>query len=122
MQQSSLILDEGGNAMLKDTKQANSATTAVTFITVGALMAVWSAVYYVYLNRHESGDFAYLWVYGFFFSGLVLIGIGIGLGHIGRVVRDAEVTTTTPTVPAAPVAAAPANGVVPPAAPVIRQS
>ena len=118
--------------MLGETKQANSATTAVCFITVGALMAVWSSVYYVYLTRHEASDFHYLWTYGFFFSGLVLIVIGIGLGRIGRTVRDAEVTVAPPgqtpapatgTQPAAtvPTATLPANGVMQAAAPVVRR-
>jgi hypothetical protein len=94
--------------MLGDTKQANSATTAVTFITIGSLISVWSTVYYFYIIRHEASDLAYLWCSGFFFSGLVLIGIGIGLGRIARVVRHAEVTTAGPgptAVPAVTVAA-----------------
>jgi hypothetical protein len=88
-------------------KQASSATTAVFYITAGSLMAVWSTVTYVYLVRHEARDFAYLWCYGFFFSGLVLIGIGITLGHIGRAVRDAEVSSTPGAPPVAGTAAAP---------------
>jgi hypothetical protein len=70
-------------------------------------MAIWSAVTYFYLNRHEARDFAYLWCYGFFFSGIVLIGIGITLGHIGRAVRDAEVGSTPGTTPVTGQAAAP---------------
>ncbi len=88
-------------------KQASSATTAVFYITAGSLMAVWSTVTYFYLIRHEARDFAYLWCYGFFFSGLVLIGIGITLGHIGRAVRDADVSSTPGTPPVAGTAAAP---------------
>jgi hypothetical protein len=100
--------------MVGDTKQAASATTAVIFITVGALMAVWSTVYYFYLTRHEVSDIAYVWCYGFFFSGLVLVVIGLGLGHIAKAVRPAEVAkgpapgapVSPPATPAGPVVAA----------------
>jgi hypothetical protein len=88
-------------------RQASSATTAVLYITAGSLMAIWSAVTYFYLIRHEARDFAYLWCYGFFFSGIVLIGIGITLGHIGRAVRDAEVGSTPGTTPVTGQAAVP---------------
>src|SRR5581483_11062932 len=64
-----------GKAMWGQTKQAASATTALVYITLGALTGVWSAVYYVYLTRNaDAGDNSYLWCAGFFFSGLVLIG------------------------------------------------
>jgi hypothetical protein len=83
-------------------------------------MAVWSTVTYFYLNRHDSRDFAYLWCYGFFFSGLALIGIGITLGHIGRAVRDAEISSTPGTPPVAGTTAAPppTPAAIQPAAPV----
>jgi hypothetical protein len=107
--------------MVADTKQASSATTAVAFITVGSLMVVWSSVYYFYLSRREVSDIHYLWDYGFFFSGLVLIAIGVGLGRIGKVARPAEVTSkptgqpaTAPGAPQTP----PANATAANAAPV----
>jgi hypothetical protein len=99
-----------------DTKQAASATTAVVFITVGALMVVWSTVYYFYLTRHEAADITYVWCYGFFFSGVVLVVIGLGLGLIARAVRPAEVAkgpppgaaVSPPATPGGPVVATPA--------------
>jgi hypothetical protein len=96
--------------MVDHPRQASSATTAVLYITAGSLMAVWSTVTYFYLIRHEARDFAYLWCYGFFFTGIVLIGIGITLGHIGRAVRDAEVSSTPGTTPVTGQAAAPVPG------------
>jgi hypothetical protein len=96
-------------------KQASSATTAVLYLTAGSLMAVWSVVTYFYLLRHEANDFAFLWCYGFFFSGLVLIGIGIALGRIARAVRDAEVSSK----PGAPPFAG-ENAVPPPAASAVQ--
>ena len=61
-------------------KQATSAVMAVVYITVGALMDVWTVIYYIYLTRRTVSDTAYLWCYGFFFSGVVLMVIaGVGM-------------------------------------------
>jgi len=102
--------------MVGEPKQASSATTAVLYVTVGALMAVWSAVYYVWLGGREGNDMAYLLCYGFFFSGLVLCGIGIAIGRIARTVRDAEVTTPPVVHVNAPAgtSTAPGNAALPP--------
>lgn len=116
--------------MWGQTKQAASATTALIYITLGALIDVWSAVYYAYLCRTTpAGDNAYLWCAGLFATGLVLILIGLAVGRIGRSALDAETAptptqviapTTTPvtpvTSPAAAVMPAPAAPVVPRAA------
>jgi hypothetical protein len=94
-------------------KQATSATMALVYITVGALMVVWTIIYYIYLSRNNASSNTFLWCYGFFFTGLVLIAIGFAVGRIGRAARQAEVASTpvTPGVPAAPVApTAGANG------------
>jgi len=71
-------------------KPSSAARTAVMYITLGALMVVWTAVWYLYLNRHGGSDVAYFTDYGFFFTGLVLIVIGITIGRIGRSARNAE--------------------------------
>lgn len=86
------------------TKQATSATTALIYITVGALTDVWTVIYYLWLQRHEGSDNAYLVCYGFFFSGLVLMLIGLGVGKIGRSARPAEVAPAPDTVVAPPTA------------------
>jgi hypothetical protein len=62
----------------------------VIYITVGALLVVWTVVWYLYLNRHGGTDLAFYLDYGFFFTGLVLILIGITIGRIGRSARHAE--------------------------------
>jgi hypothetical protein len=68
---------------------------ALLYITVGALLIVWSSLYYVYLNNHGSPDGA-SWPYyvcsGFLLSGVTLLAIGLGIGWIGRSVRPAEQT------------------------------
>jgi uncharacterized membrane protein YhdT len=122
-------------------KPSSAARTAVMYITLGALMVVWTVVWYLYLNRHGGSDLAYFTDYGFFFTGLVLIVIGITIGRIGRSARHAElppevnkheetaepaVTAPQPQPTAAPAAMPPgyfvppypAPGVAQPAAPV----
>ena len=89
-------------------KQARSATMAIVYITVEALIDVWTAVYYTYAQRQGTmSDAAKFSCAGFFFSGLVLLCIGLLIGKIGRAARRAEVTAVpdqvvTPAAPAAP--------------------
>jgi hypothetical protein len=80
--------------MWGDTKQASSATTSLIYITLGALTAVWSGIYYFYLRGHGGTDVAYLYVSGFFLTGVVLFLIGIAVGRIGYAARPAEVAPT----------------------------
>src|ERR1700722_9189711 len=108
---------KGALAMAGESKQARSATTALIYLTVGALMDVWTVIYYIYLWRHGGTDTQYLWCHGFLFSGIVFIVIGLAVGRIGRNARQAEVIHTPdvvapPPQAAAPSAAMPANGVV----------
>ncbi len=93
-------------------KPSGAARTAVTYITVGALTVVWTVIYWLYLNRHPDGhsDAAYYWVYGFFFTGLVLLLIGLALGRIGRAARHAELP---PEAPPEPTAEPPLNATAP---------
>src|SRR5579871_6640422 len=98
---------------LPHTKTSGAARTAVIYITIGAIMDVWTVLWYLWMNRHGTTDDApYFWCYGFFLTGLTLIIIGLALGRIGRAARHAEapVDTTasvaaTPQMPAAPAAA-----------------
>jgi hypothetical protein len=100
-------------------KPSGAARTAVIYVTVGALIDVWTVIYWVYLGRHPEGhaEGAYYWVYGFFFTGLVLLVIGLALGRIGRAARHAELPpelppdlVSEPGVPVAPrIASTPAT-------------
>jgi len=84
---------------------------AVGYITVGAIMAVWAAVSYYFLQQHATPpeSHSYFWCYGFFFTGLALLIIGITLGRIGRSARIAELPPDAPANPTAEPAVA-ANG------------
>jgi hypothetical protein len=90
---------------------------AVMYITIGALLGVWSVIYFIYISRRGAldpdyaTDASYLWCLGFFLSGMVLIGIGLLVGRIGRSAREAEVVSGVPDPQAAAAPAAPANGI-----------
>lgn len=81
--------------MWGESKQSTSATTSLVYITLGGLIDVWSVVYWFFLRNHGGSDIAYLYVAGFFFTGLVLFLIGLAVGRIGNSARPAE---TAPTV------------------------
>ena len=117
--------------MAGEPKQASSATMALVYITVGALIDVWTTVYFFYLQRQGVTGNQYLWCGGLFFTGLVLMGIGLLVGKIGRSAREAEVAASptqvvmptgtvaqatvpgnAPVAPSAPVRAMPADGLV----------
>jgi hypothetical protein len=121
-------------------KPAFGPRTAIIYITVGALIDVWTAVWYFAFARPDQGAMTsntQFWLWGFFLTGLTLVLVGLFLGHIGRSARRAELPPpeTTPaeaqiqTTAAAhpnpvvagtvsgqstPVIAAPAVGMMPP--------
>jgi len=76
---------------LPHTKTSGAARTAVIYITIGAILGVWTVIWYIWMVRHgTASDAPYFWCYGFFFTGVILIVIGLALGKIGRVARHAE--------------------------------
>ncbi|MEK6261653.1 MAG: hypothetical protein AABP62_23890 [Planctomycetota bacterium] len=95
--------------MLGDSKQASSATTSLIYLTLGGLIDVWAIVYYFYLRNNGGTETAYLYAYGFIFTGIVLFLIGLAVGRIGYSARSAEVapTPTQQVVTAPPMALAP---------------
>jgi hypothetical protein len=88
--------------MWGESKQASSATMAVAYVTLGAVIDVWSVIWYIYLYRQGGSDNLFLVCYGLFFTGLVLMGIGLLVGRIGKAALDAEVSPVPPVM-AAPV-------------------
>lgn len=88
-------------------KPSKAALLAITFVTLGALIMVNTAIYYLYASNHQPapGDSYSYWCASFFFSGLTLFVIGFGLGRIGRSARRAELP---PEVSASEVTAQPA--------------
>jgi hypothetical protein len=101
---------------------SSAARTALAYITAGALIVIWTGVWYVYLLNNDNpqgGHGVYYWVAGLAITGVTLIGIGLGLGRIGSSARQAEIpvhAVVPPVVPATVAAAS--NGVQePPVAP-----
>jgi len=73
-------------------KQASaSARAALLYVTVGALMVVWTAVWFFYLNNNPpEGRWVWYLCAGSLFTGLVLLVIGLGVGRLGREARQAD--------------------------------
>ena len=72
-------------------KPSSSAPTSLFYITLGALMTVWSAIWYFYLNRSGSNQTVlYYLCTGFLVTGLVLLTIGVLIGPLARNARKAE--------------------------------
>ncbi len=81
---------------LPHTKTSGAARMAVIYVTIGALLDVWTTIWYIWMNRHGTEtDGPYFWCYGFFFTGLTLMIIGLALGQIGRAARHAEAPADT---------------------------
>jgi hypothetical protein len=73
------------------TKPSAEARVALIYITGGALLGVWSGVWYLYLrDSPPTTAVPYYLCTGFLLTGLILILIGFGVGHIGRAARRAE--------------------------------
>lgn len=72
-------------------KPSSAAPTTILYITVGALMTVWSGIWYAYLRDHGSTSSGMNYVcLGFLVTGLVLLAIGLALGPLARWSRRAE--------------------------------
>jgi hypothetical protein len=72
--------------------QSSSASRpALVYITVGALVVVWTGVWYVHLfNNPPEMHSAYYWCTGFLVTGVTLVCIGLGLDRIGRLAGQAD--------------------------------
>jgi hypothetical protein len=73
-------------------KQSSSAArSALIYITVGAVVVIWTIIWYVYLhNNPPETNTAFYWATGFLMTGLTMILIGFGLGRIGRAAQGAD--------------------------------
>jgi hypothetical protein len=74
-------------------KPAFGPRTAIIYITIGALLDVWTTVWYFAFARDQTGHISrdtWFWLAGLFLTGLTLMVIGLLLGNIGRSARKAE--------------------------------
>jgi hypothetical protein len=81
---------------------SSAARTALVYITLGALIVIWTGVWFVYLVNHQEnqiGQGIYYLIAGLMITGVVLMAIGLGLGRIGSAARKAEVPIQTVVAP-----------------------
>jgi hypothetical protein len=72
-------------------KPSPHAHAALIYVTVGALMMVWTAVWFVYIQNYPPvTDLPFYLLTDFGITGLVLFIIGLSVGQIGRAARQAE--------------------------------
>jgi hypothetical protein len=98
--------------------QASSAArAALVYITVGALIVIWTAVWFVYLRNYPpETSTVYYFCGGLLATGVVLVLIGFGVGRIGRTARRADLPAEiAPPAAVAPTAAVTTTPLVTPA-------
>ncbi len=72
-------------------KPSSAAKVAVKFITIGALLDVWSGIWFYYMNHHTpASDASWYVCLGFLLTGATLVVIGLAIGQISRAARHAE--------------------------------
>jgi len=72
-------------SMLTNKRRTPGGKAAVIYVTVGALIDVWSGIWGFYLlNNPGHGTAAWYWCYGLLLTGAALVLIGMAIGWIGR--------------------------------------
>lgn len=82
-------------------KPSSAAPTALVYITLGAVLTVWSGIWFMYLRNNPPGhQFVHYIDAGCLLTGIVFLLIGFGLGPMARSARQAELPPqeVTPTV------------------------
>src|SRR5262245_44793272 len=67
---------------------------SIFYITVGALLLIWSGVWYYWIRVRDAappGDGRYFVCTGLFLSGLAVLIIGLLIGRIGQEAKNADV-------------------------------
>jgi hypothetical protein len=96
-------------------RSSPGARAALIYITVGALLMVWTGIWYVYLNNNPPRTTTVYYICtGLLVTGFILLVIGLAVGRIGQAAREADqlpatVPESTVVAPAPP---QPANGAV----------
>lgn len=64
--------------------------TALTYVTGGTLLSIWTALWYFLMIEGEPTHTTYFWLAGFFLTGLTFVFLGLFLGPLGRAARASE--------------------------------
>lgn len=62
---------------------------ALTYVTCGALLDVWTLVWY-FTYEGQLTSTAHFWIIGLFLTGLTFVILGLFLGRLGRAARQDE--------------------------------
>jgi hypothetical protein len=82
-------------------KPSSAAPTSLVYITIGALLTVWSGIWYLYLRQNPpSHEFVNYIDLGLLLSGVVFLLIGFSVGPMSRMARQAELPPSEVTPPA----------------------
>ena len=82
-------------------KPSGAAPTALIYITLGALLTVWSGIWFLYLQNTATDNRGLYYVCGGLLgTGVVLLIIGFATGRLGRAARQAELPPQEVTPPA----------------------
>jgi len=78
------------------TQPSFTAKASLIYITLGALLDVWTSVWYFSFRDpiHPMEKSTLFWLSGFFVMGLILMLIGFLMGPLGRYARKAELPPT----------------------------
>ena len=80
-----------------------AARTALIYVTLGALLVIWTGIWYFYLyNNPPETASVYYWCSGLLISGLALIFIGCALGRIDQAAQLAAAAPPQVLYAAAP--------------------
>lgn len=99
--------------------------TALGYVTGGALLCVWTLVWYFTRGQDRALDHTdWFWLAGLFLTGTTFVFLGLVLGPLGRAARQAELPPTDAIHAEAAIAQTaaahpPAVAAVPPTAPTI---
>ncbi len=72
--------------------KSSGAPTALVYVTLGALLSVWSGVWFLYEknNEHPSRGIYYV-CSGLLLTGIALLAIGFLVGSMARKAQEAEI-------------------------------
>jgi len=77
-------------------KASSAAPTALIYITLGALLSVWSGVWFIYENNTANASRGvYYLCAGLLMTGIALLANGFGVGRLAHRAQSAEIAQET---------------------------